>query len=227
MKESRLVERETLAVKVTRRLRKSIIAGDYKPGERLTEERLSRKKGVSRNVIREAFHRLEIEGLIVNDFYRGKSVVSQTREQMLEMLRLRIILECHVVELAIERLTEDDIQILQGKAAALLRPDISFKEYNHADLELHQAIARCSRSARAEKFINELLGPFFMERAHREYLSPLWFDVTDFASQTVKWEADKSYRGHHLIVEKICQRKTREAQEVMRKHLTWWAPQYK
>ena len=224
MKENPIIEREPLAVQVTRRLRNSIIAGNYKPGERLTEENMSRKKGVSRNVIREAFHRLEIEGLIVNDFYKGKSVVRLSHKDMLDMLRLRITLECHAVERTIENLTEDDAQMLKGKAIALSKPDISFQEYNLADRELHQAIARCSRNARVEKFVNELLGPFFMERAHREYLNSVSPDLGEFLSKAVIWEAERSVRGHQLIVEKICEKNTREAQEVMRKHLTGWAP---
>src|SRR5262245_26633770 len=104
----RRVEREPLALRVTRSLREAITRGDYPPGERLVEEDLAREMGVSRNLIREAFHRLETEGLIENDHYRGRSVIKLAPEDMAEILALRVTLECLAVELAIKYLTEAD-----------------------------------------------------------------------------------------------------------------------
>ena len=62
--------------KVADALRTRIIEGDLRPGVRLSEERIGRALGVSRNTLREAFHLLGHEGLVVREFNRGVFVRS-------------------------------------------------------------------------------------------------------------------------------------------------------
>lgn len=45
-------------------LRKAILTGELKPGERLMEIHLANRLGVSRTPIREAIRKLELEGLV-------------------------------------------------------------------------------------------------------------------------------------------------------------------
>jgi len=45
-------------------LRKAIVTGEIKPGERLMEVSLAEQMGVSRTPVREAIRRLEAEGLV-------------------------------------------------------------------------------------------------------------------------------------------------------------------
>ena len=45
-------------------LRSAILSGQYQPGERLVEDRLSTEMGVSRVPIREALRQLATEGLV-------------------------------------------------------------------------------------------------------------------------------------------------------------------
>ncbi|MCI0627930.1 MAG: GntR family transcriptional regulator [Acidobacteria bacterium] len=215
----RKVEREPLAMRVTKTLRDAITGGDYPPGERLVEEDLARRLGVSRNLIREAFHRLETEGLIENDHYRGRSVIKLARDDMAEIISLRVTLECHAIELAIKNLTETDKDDLRGKANALLNENLRFKEYNEADLELHRAVVRFSRSKRLEKFLNELWGPFYIDRAYRDYLFSFSSDPEGFVSKEIVWEYEKGPRGHQVIVEQICQKNVEGAQRAMREHI--------
>ena len=46
-------------------LRRAILKGELKPGERLMEIALAERLGVSRTPIREAMRKLELEGLVV------------------------------------------------------------------------------------------------------------------------------------------------------------------
>ena len=48
---------------VFRTLRRQILMGELKPGERLMEVKLTKKLGVSRTPVREAIHMLETEVL--------------------------------------------------------------------------------------------------------------------------------------------------------------------
>lgn len=49
-------------------LRQAILRGELKPGERLMETHLANQLGVSRTPIREAIRKLELEGLVTNEF---------------------------------------------------------------------------------------------------------------------------------------------------------------
>jgi DNA-binding GntR family transcriptional regulator len=52
-------------------LKSRVLSGGFNPGDRLTEEHLAEELGVSRTPIREALHKLELEGLIKSLETRG------------------------------------------------------------------------------------------------------------------------------------------------------------
>ena len=54
-------------------LRKAILKGELKPGERLMEIALAQRLGVSRTPVREAMRKLELEGLVVMIPRRGNT----------------------------------------------------------------------------------------------------------------------------------------------------------
>src|SRR6476661_6655129 len=86
-------ESRSLADDIAERLRAAILAGHFDPGERLGEEKLAQKMNVSRGPIREAFVRLEREGLVVTRRNRGAFVAQLTREDLEELYTLRRALE--------------------------------------------------------------------------------------------------------------------------------------
>ena len=59
-------------------IRELIISGSFQPGERLLEEELAHRVGVSRTSIREALRRLSAEGLIRTEANRGTFVVLES-----------------------------------------------------------------------------------------------------------------------------------------------------
>ena len=68
-------------------LRKAILKGDLKPGERLMEIALAEKLGVSRTPIREAIRKLELEGLVVMAPRKGAKVASITERDLNDVRR--------------------------------------------------------------------------------------------------------------------------------------------
>ena len=72
----RIENRDTLHLKVCNVIREAIIRGDFKPGERLKQSDLAEKMGVSRMPVREAFRKLESEGLIKLEPHKGAVVKS-------------------------------------------------------------------------------------------------------------------------------------------------------
>ena len=55
-------------------IRSGIVQGKYKAGQRIIEERIAEKHGLSRTPVREALRTLEAEGLIIIERNRGAIV---------------------------------------------------------------------------------------------------------------------------------------------------------
>ncbi|WP_211350253.1 GntR family transcriptional regulator [Thermopolyspora flexuosa] len=83
-------------------LRRWILDGTLAPGARLAEGALSNRLGVSRLPVREAFRRLEAEGLVQTIPRRGVRVVQFDAEEQSTILEIRLSLEL----IAIRKLTE-------------------------------------------------------------------------------------------------------------------------
>ncbi|HYP44987.1 MAG TPA: GntR family transcriptional regulator [Propionibacteriaceae bacterium] len=98
-------------------IRKMILAGDFAPGQRLLEERLTAQLAISRPPLREALRILENEGLITTLPRRGSTVTTLTDRDVFEILTLRSALERMAFELGIP-VTRSEL--LDPSRAALL-----------------------------------------------------------------------------------------------------------
>lgn len=77
----------------TDNLRSAILSGQYQPGERLIEDRLSTEMGVSRVPIREALRQLATEGLVTVQPRRGASVAEVSPAVAADLVEVRATLE--------------------------------------------------------------------------------------------------------------------------------------
>lgn len=100
---------QPLGYQVFMTMRKAILAGELKPGERLLEEYLSKELGVSRSPVREAMKRLNDEGLIVKIPRKGSHVAQITEKHLSDVLEVRGVLEKCAVEWACESITEGEL----------------------------------------------------------------------------------------------------------------------
>jgi DNA-binding GntR family transcriptional regulator len=98
--------------KVYEWLRGAILSGRFNPEERLTEEHLAEKMGVSRTPIREALHKLESEGLIKPLETRGFIVPPDSREEVEELFDLRAVLEGYALRVICERTSGQNLERL-------------------------------------------------------------------------------------------------------------------
>ena len=89
--------------KVAEQIRAAILSGQFKPGDRLIEDRLAEEFAVSRNPIREAMRTLASEGLIEVTARRGAVVASLSPEEAQELLEVRATLEAANARLAARR----------------------------------------------------------------------------------------------------------------------------
>ncbi|MEM9969813.1 MAG: GntR family transcriptional regulator [Pseudomonadota bacterium] len=118
----------------------AIDIGDFRPGDRLVENELADRFGVSRTPIREALQRLETQSLLARDG-RSLIVASLDHNQMAELYVVRSELEGLAAKLAARHATEEEIRLLQsfveedrtlvGDPAALSRTNRRFHRQVH------------------------------------------------------------------------------------------------
>ena len=102
----------TLADQVFERLETEILSGQYPRGELLTELKLCQALGVSRTPVREALHRLQQEH-IVEETGKGFKVLGITREDLADIMEMRLRLESFAAARAAERITEEQLKQLE------------------------------------------------------------------------------------------------------------------
>lgn len=86
-------------------LRKAIIEGDLAEGENLRQDQIASMFNTSRIPVREALSRLEQNGLITTQRYKGAVVAGLSIEEIEETFEFRALIEAEVIRLAVPRLT--------------------------------------------------------------------------------------------------------------------------
>jgi DNA-binding GntR family transcriptional regulator len=94
---------------VLQELRRSILEGELKPGTQIVQDAFAERLGLSRVPVREALKILEGEGQVRYSPHRGYRVTELDVSELLEIYRIRELLETEAVRAAAPRLTEDDV----------------------------------------------------------------------------------------------------------------------
>ncbi len=94
-------------------LKESILKGELKPGERLMEIALAEEMGVSRTPVREAIRKLEKEKFVEMIPRKGAYVADLTKQDILDVLEIRYVLEGLAAKLAAKKMKEEDIEQLK------------------------------------------------------------------------------------------------------------------
>ncbi len=89
-------------------LRSAILEGKYSEGQQLRQDELAEEFGTSRIPVREALRQLESEGLVELQTNKGAVVKGLSLEDVLELLDIRIALECRALKLAIPDMAVED-----------------------------------------------------------------------------------------------------------------------
>ena len=133
-----LLDKTTISIQVAQELRRRILAGEYPQGVKLQQEQIAAELGVSRSPVREALGQLEAEGLVVLTPQKGAQVSPISRDEISELFELRLLVEPHLLALAIPAMTEADIH----KATAVISEmaDIALEGWSDANWRLHETL---------------------------------------------------------------------------------------
>ena len=91
------LESHSLVDLAVSRLSREILSGRTDPGERLVEEQLTRRLGISRAPLREALRLLAQQGLVEHIPRRGARVATLSDDDVRELYEVRDVLERHAV----------------------------------------------------------------------------------------------------------------------------------
>lgn len=127
---------------VYRILKDRIADGTYSPGLRLTQTQVAQDLSVSRTPLREAFQRLEREGLVVTEANRGVVVAPSSVSDVENSYAVRILVEPHALAATIPIVTGDDIAQMETALWAMSRDSVSTTDFQLWHKEYHDVLLR-------------------------------------------------------------------------------------
>lgn len=154
-------------------LRRAILKGELKPGERLMEIALADKLGVSRTPIREAIRKLELEGLVVMAPRKGAKVASITERDLNDVLEVRKGMEVLAISLACKRITGEELEKLETieQSFQKLIESGNLTELAEMDVKFHDTIYQATNNQRLVQLLNNLREQMY--RYRMEYLKDI------------------------------------------------------
>lgn len=148
----------TAAETVLHELRSALAVGRLLPGQQLVQEDLAEDLGVSRVPIREALKILEGEGHVTYHPNRGYFVTELSADDLIELYRIRQILEAEALAQAVLEVSDADIAdieaILEQVEQAADSGDV--ERLTEANRAFHFSIIELSGMNRLSRLIRQL-----------------------------------------------------------------------
>ncbi|MVW79477.1 GntR family transcriptional regulator [Bordetella sp. 02P26C-1] len=194
--------------RVADELKAGILEGRYAPGQRLISRDIVEVLGVSRSSLREAFRRLEADGLVHLIPNRGAVVRRLSPDEIRHIYQIREALEGYAAQYTAQRINEGDNRrrltavVERGRKH---REQLNFQQFAIDNRDFHREIVRISGNPLLAELIEKYHQPVFISQL-RQLIS-----VEDVILLAVD--------EHDLIAEAILAGDPSAAYEAMKKHL--------
>jgi DNA-binding GntR family transcriptional regulator len=186
-----------------------IVKGKLKPGQKVKEQEISTRLGISRPPLREAFKILEGEGLIRREPRRGVFVSELKDGDIWEIYTLKLALYTLGVTLAMDKITNGEVEKLE-KVVALMEKSalggshsdvMKYEELNNLFHEMTATIAGHTRLKKIQQSLNNQIKRI----AYRSFADRKHLEV--------------SCRYHRKILEAIKAKDRVRAEQLTREHI--------
>jgi DNA-binding GntR family transcriptional regulator len=194
--EIRTVKSPTIQKAVYEELIDALLSGRIAPGEKITIAGLAKSMGVSFMPVRGALQKLEAENFITVGSNRRIIVTELTSENLLELLEIRLILECFAAEKACRIRSEDSLvqlEKLNEQCANAKDADT----YLFANKEFHRTVYSQAKMPLLDETINSL-----------------WRRFSPYLRILLSYEADfiaSNFNANHLGVMKALRNRDEKA----------------
>jgi len=160
--------RDSVSETVFRQLREDIILGVLPPATKIKLEQAKQRYSISVSSLREILYRLTAENFVVAEGQRGFEVSPVSRQELMELADLRIVLECHAIDLSFasgdlewegrivaahHRLAATERKLLSGDTSRTI-------DWVRYDWEFHQAIVSACNSATLMQSLSSVFDRF-------------------------------------------------------------------
>ncbi len=165
-------------------IKTAIVSGKLAPGEPLRQDEIARQHGVSKIPVREALLRLEVDGFVLFRKNKGAIVRELSTAEILNLMDIRVALECKALELAIPHMIASDIVAAQALLDTYSHETDS-ASWSEMNVLFHRALYEPCGNALLLQMIEDVrsrMGPFLrlmvsetsgLKRPHAEHRSIL------------------------------------------------------
>jgi DNA-binding FadR family transcriptional regulator len=211
-----------LSERVTQYLIKHIQDNDLKPGDRVPSEiQVSGELGISRGVVRQAYHSLRTAGIIEIAMGRSPRVgelshdaftplllhaLSTEQVSVEDVLELRFAVEVHAAELAATHRNPGQVEALKKLVQGMRKAVKDLDRFARLDVRFHQMIGKATGNALFEIFSRTLHGS--LESSIR----------TGLRSRSTLTQIEKIVDTHQSIVDAIEAQQPSRARMLMALH---------
>ncbi len=217
------IKPQRISDQVFEQLRELIFRGDLQPGEKMMPEReLAVAMDVSRTTVRDAINKLVAMGLIEqkqgqgtfvsppdnrNTSFLAEAMKSQNAT-LVDLLEVRMGLECNTAALAARRATEEDLQIMEAHINAMDADVKSGGLGSQDDVAFHMSITYASKNP-VQVFVMKRFYDFLF-LGIKENLQYLYEEPENIQSIIIQ---------HKQIFKAIQARSPEDAFQAMRNHI--------
>lgn len=197
---------DLLSKKVYFILKKEIIKGSFKPGDKVLEGRIAEQMGISRTPVREAIRELAAEGFVTLSPNQGVVVRSVSAESIREVLQIHSVLEGLAARLSCEVINEEDLKELENYVNKMekLTNKKDLSTYSEVDLRFHELIVNICRNKRLMQMRKNI-----SDQAQRYRISSL----------RIPRRLKESLKEHRKILEAFKTKDPKKADSMSQKHI--------
>lgn len=177
-----MIRARTLPEQIADALADDILSGALGAGEKISEQQVADRFGVSRGPVRDAIDLLERTGLVVNKPRVSARVLAVTAESIRERHDIQRSLFQVGARYAARKATTQTMPELNERLAVLQsslgESDIDAGEYLNASYQMYDAMMRLARSRQLSSLVYQVSGgvllQMYMYRHGKSVLSPDW-----------------------------------------------------
>jgi len=200
-----VLERAVSATDVAAKtIRDAILRNEVAPGQRLVQAEVAEMLGVSRQPVREAFRRLESEGLVTAHVRGGVVVREYSEAEVAENYHLRTLLESEAASLAAGRIT---------------LPVIDGLRVTNAELEAAWSRGELDAVSTLNSVFHEQIRQAAGMPLLKQVIDTLWVGYSVFTPIFVPGRAERSVAEHARIIEALNAHDSPESAAAMREHI--------
>lgn len=204
--ESQAIRRRSLHDELTELLRGLITGGELAPGEKIPEQQLCERFGVSRTPLREALKVLASEGIVTLRPNRGAVVSTLTLEELDEVFPVMGALEALSGEIACRHITDEEVAAIQSLHETMVGHWRAgeLQPYFRLNQQIHEAILEATRNETLKSLYRSLAGRLMTARYIANMSAERW--ATAVAE-------------HEAILQCLLDRDGRKLADILKRHL--------